>query len=210
MNEGIENRTVALAGLCQSVRLVRQYAWDGTADAAAFNSSARSVLIVDADSYPAVYGSMAGIRLGLEALRAMAGFKDPNAEPRLMEELRYLLALMRLQKQLAHNAKMQEAMRRGIDDANRADLQEEQSADVLAGKLGELYRLTISNLSPRILVHGEQGYLGNPQIAARIRTLLLAGVRAVALWRQAGGGRLRLLLERRALMETCRNLLARL
>jgi high frequency lysogenization protein len=209
MNEGIENRTVALAGLCQSVRLVRQYAWDGRADPTAFACSARSVLMLDSDTYPAVYGGLAGVKTGLEALRAMAGFKDPNAEPRLMEELRYLLALIRLQRQLSHNEKMKEALGRGIAEAKRMDSPQD-SIEALAGRLGELYQLSISTLSPRILVHGDQGHLGNTQTAACIRTLLLAGIRAVTLWRQAGGGRLRLLLERRTVLETCTALLARL
>ncbi|MCB1807912.1 MAG: DUF489 family protein, partial [Candidatus Competibacteraceae bacterium] len=43
-------------------------------------------------------------------------------------------------------------------------------------------------------------HLNRPDNANRIRTLLLAGLRSAVLWRQKGGGRLTLLLRRKALL----------
>ena len=66
-------------------------------------------------------------------------------------------------------------------------------------KIAELYTQTVSTLGPRILVNGEQGYLANTLIAAKVRCALFAGIRAGFLWRQLGGRRWQLLFQRRAI-----------
>ena len=66
-------------------------------------------------------------------------------------------------------------------------------------KIAELYTQTVSTIGPRILVNGEQGYLANTLIAAKVRCALFAGIRAAFLWRQLGGRRWQLLFQRRAI-----------
>jgi high frequency lysogenization protein len=65
-------------------------------------------------------------------------------------------------------------------------------------KIGQLYKDTVSNLNPRIIVSGEQTHLGNENNASRIRALLLAGLRSAILWRQCGGTRLSILFNRKS------------
>ena len=79
--------------------------------------------------------------------------------------------------------------------------------EVIAG-LADCYRQTVSTLQPRIIVRGEQAVLARPEVQQVVRALLLAAVRAAVLWRQCGGGRLTLLLRRRALHEAAGDLLA--
>ena len=74
--------------------------------------------------------------------------------------------------------------------------------------LAETYSETVSTLSPRIMVTGEPNLLNRPEIANRIRALLLAGMRAAVLWHQCGGGRLKLLFQARKTVEQARQLLA--
>jgi len=62
--------------------------------------------------------------------------------------------------------------------------------------LAQLYARTISTLTPRIIVSGEHGYLTNPRTAARVRAVLLAGIRAAYLWNQLGGRRWHLVFRR--------------
>jgi high frequency lysogenization protein len=78
----------------------------------------------------------------------------------------------------------------------------------LVEKLAEIYSQTLSTLSPRILVNGEHGHLSNPLIAAKVRAALLAGIRAAFLWRQLGGRRWQLLLQRRRIIGAARVLLS--
>jgi high frequency lysogenization protein len=63
--------------------------------------------------------------------------------------------------------------------------------------LAELYKDTISALSPRIVVNGEQGYLTIDSVVDKIRAALLAGIRGAVLWHQVGGRRWQLLFQRR-------------
>ena len=58
------------------------------------------------------------------------------------------------------------------------------------------------------MVNGSQVHLNNPENANRIRALLLAGIRAAILWRQSGGSRWKLLVQRNALLREARSLLA--
>ncbi len=63
--------------------------------------------------------------------------------------------------------------------------------------LDEVYQETIGRLGKRIQVSGDPAALKQPQVAARIRTLLLAAVRFAWLWRQLGGRRWQLIVGRR-------------
>ncbi len=78
--------------------------------------------------------------------------------------------------------------------------------NVIAG-LADIYQKTVSTLTPKIMISGEPGILNNPDNANLIRALLLAGIRATVLWRQAGGSRWRLLFQRTALVAEARRML---
>jgi high frequency lysogenization protein len=69
-----------------------------------------------------------------------------------------------------------------------------------------LYQRTISQLDRRIHVVGSAELLQQNGVAAKIRTLLLAGVRGAWLWQQSGGRRWHLVLRR----STIRSALAEL
>jgi high frequency lysogenization protein len=71
----------------------------------------------------------------------------------------------------------------------------------LLAHLADIYSRTLSQLQPRIMVRGESNYLQNPDNQNRIRSLLLAGVRAAWLWRQVGGNRWKILFGRHKLLD---------
>ena len=73
--------------------------------------------------------------------------------------------------------------------------------------IGELYSTTVSTLKPKVIVQGEQGHLSNSNNAAKVRTLLLAGIRSAVLWRQCGGRRLGLIFSRKKLLNQTKELL---
>ena len=66
---------------------------------------------------------------------------------------------------------------------------------------------TISTLTPRIIIKGEHGYLSDPHNANKVRTILLAGIRAAVLWRQSGGTRPKLILQRKKIHEAAKQLM---
>ena len=72
--------------------------------------------------------------------------------------------------------------------------------------ISAIYQDTLSTLRFRIKVNGSEAQLTNSNNADLIRTLLLAGIRSAYLWRQLGGRRWKLLLQRKQLLEVSQNL----
>jgi len=66
----------------------------------------------------------------------------------------------------------------------------------MISNFANLYRSSISHLSPRIMVSGDPSHLNDTAIASTIRAALLGGLRSVVLWRQCGGTRPGMLLQR--------------
>lgn len=199
-----ESRVIALAGVLQGCRLVHEVATRGRADAASVEASLASVFRIDADSAAAVFGGLAGVRLGLETLLHQFEGAERN-----LALTRLVLGTLRLQKRLARNPRMQRALRDGIEAIQRQADHFGLAHPTVQARLADLYVETLSQLRPRVVVHGNPVQLSNPQAVAQIRALLLAAVRAAVLWRQVGGGQLRLLLRRREYAMLARGLLAR-
>ena len=78
---------------------------------------------------------------------------------------------------------------------------------ILKANWYEIYTQTISTLKPRVLIQGDPECLQIPQNVNRIRSLLLAGIRAAMLWYQMGGSRWRLLFFYRRILTTTHKLL---
>jgi len=66
--------------------------------------------------------------------------------------------------------------------------------------IADLYGETLSTMKPRIIVRGKSEHLSQSCNTERVRTLLMAGLRAAHLWHQHGGGHMSLLLRRKALL----------
>jgi len=189
----ITNQTIALAGIAQAAALVQQLAATGTADPAAMEASIASILKIDSNSVIDVYGSLSGLKLGLQQLNVqMTGYKIVNPE-----QARYSASLVFLENQLSDRKDLLNSIQIGI---TKAQAQSEHFGllheNVLAN-LGEIYQSTISTLQPRIMVNGEQEYLSRPDIANKIRACLLAGIRSAILWKQCGGTRWKFLFFRK-------------
>lgn len=195
----LHDRTLALAGLFQAARLTQQLAREGRCPADTLAASVHSLFMFDAAVTEEVFGGAGGVALGLRLLRdKLAG----KTEPGDMEIARYVVALLALERRLEKQPAVQDAIHRGLEaaEAQTKSLEpegEEPLPAALVERLAELYTQTLSALGPRILVNGEQGYLANSLIAAKVRAALFSGIRAAFLWRQLGGRRWQLLLQRR-------------
>lgn len=195
------DRVLALAGTFQAARLVQQLSREGRADAESLSASIYSVLMLDADSAADVYGGVEGVALGLQLLKDKLG---GAAAPSDIELAKYVIAMLQLEGALKRRPEVADNIRSGVETIkSQMEFFEPQEDEVahpqLTEKLAELYTRTLSTLSPRIMVTGEQGYLANSQIAASVRAALFAGIRSAVLWRQLGGSRWQLLFYRRRL-----------
>jgi len=207
MKHSKRDLTLALAGVFQAASLVKQIATTGMANSALIESSLETLFKFDADSVEDVYGGIAGVGAGIRELNSQLGSTRGDRD---MEITRYVISILTLEKKLSANkamleqiAKTLESIKSGLDYFS---LMHENT--IL--KIGQLYKDTISNLNPRIIVNGEQTHLGNENNASRIRALLLAGLRSAILWRQCGGSRLSILFNRKSYETESRLLLREL
>ena len=191
-----KDRVLALAGTFQACRLVQQAARKNMVDNAALETSLASIVNVNADTTAAVYGGTQGLRLGLRTLQEQL---DKGAVPRDLELARYVVSVMHLERQLSGQPEMLSGIGVAIEAA-------QQKCETLAithpeviAQLAAIYSDTISKLTPRIIVQGEEGYLSNPETANKVRALLLAAIRSAWLWRQVGGRRWQLVFGRGAM-----------
>lgn len=200
----IEDQTIALAGILQSCRLVRELAYQGKVEnEAAFESCVRSLFQFDPKDTADTFGGIAAIQYGLETFHKL--LEAQNRQPADTELIRYAVSLIGVTKAFldedAQSGKVHQRLSvlasslaaHGVDDGLMTDL-------------NHLYRETISTLSARIVVNGEKRFLEDPLVSSRIRALLLAGIRSTVLWRQVGGNRWLLLLRRGQYLKTAREL----
>lgn len=199
-----EARVIALAGVFQACRLVRDLATRGEAESGAAESSLASIFRIDADTASDVFGGLTGVRSGLEQL-----ITELDEGPRDLALTQIVLNVLRVARRLEREPRVRARLRDGIE-AIAPDAQSRGLLHTsLQARLAELYCDTLSHLRPRVVVHGNPAHLGNPRDVERIRALLLAAVRAAVLWRQVGGSQFRLLLRRREYAMMARGLLAR-
>jgi high frequency lysogenization protein len=203
------NRTIALAALFQCVEGVTQIASRGNVDSELFDACINSVLTEDDHSAEALYGGIGRLRTGFKVLMYQlgAGNMTPDGKPKDIEATRYAVNLLYLEKKLASDPDMFQALLKNIENAQQQlDFFAMTHPNIVA-RLAEIYSTTISKLGPRIMIKGDQSHLANPDNAAKIRALLLAGVRAALLWRQAGGSRWKLIFSRGAMQREAQHLL---
>ncbi len=201
------NRALALAAIFQTASLVKDLAWRGHCDDHEFEIMIGSLFAFDVETPAEIYRGEANLRTGLERIEVQlkSGGKPPD-----MELTRYGIGLIFLERKLQARPDMLQALGEGLKAAERQVEYFNLAHESVIARLAEVYQDTISRLGPRIIVQGEQTHLSNPNVAARIRATLLAGIRAAVLWRQAGGSRWKLLFGRNRLIQEARDQLHRL
>jgi high frequency lysogenization protein len=203
-NATIRDRCTALAGIFQAARLVQQTGRAEKRDAMATTASINSIFNTDPETVANVYGSPGALHIGLEALKSQL---DNSSGKRDMELAGYVITLMHLERKLGRQSVLMNRIATGIDRVKaQAEYFDREHATVIAG-LADVYKETVSTLQPRIMVKGDESVLSNTSSQNMIRALLLAGVRATVLWSQCGGSRIKLVFQRKALLECCTRML---
>ena len=187
-----ENQTLALAGIFQSVHLCKSLATTGQCDQDELRGTLHSILTLNSERVIDAYGGSArSLNRGLRLLRSQFAGND---ETRDLELARYALALIQLGTNVLNDDRTVEELRIGISrvQSQEGDVVEQE----LINNLANIYRSSISSLSPRIMVSGDPGFLNDADTASTIRAALLGGIRSVVLWRQCGGSRPKLVMQR--------------
>jgi high frequency lysogenization protein len=190
----------ALAAVVEAARLVEQLAREGTAPVADMEALLAGVFRFEWDTPEEVFGEAALGGRGLALLETL--LRDPAA-PAQRALLRNVLGLLHLGRLLARDRAMLGDIRARLQHAALGSAHFGTGFDTLTARVAAIYQDTVSTCAYRIRVNGNAQYLQDPRVAARIRALLLAGLRAVVLWRHCGGSRAALLLGRRRLLGAC-------
>ncbi|ENY70736.1 lysogenization regulator [Aeromonas diversa CDC 2478-85] len=199
MSDKYQDRTMAFAGICQAAALVQQVARNGSCDEVALRESLSSILVTNPSHPLEVYNNThLAIRDGYRALVEQLG-ADGNQKN--AELTRYVVSLIALERKLAKRKDLLGMLSERIGQIDRQlqhfDLLDEQ----IVSNMASIYSDLISPIGPRIQVAGTPLYLQQPMVQHKVRALLLAGIRAVVLWRQVGGSRTQIIFARKKMVE---------
>ena len=184
-------QTLALASIFQTTALVHQLASTGQCDSHSNKASLNSI-ISQSDDVDEIFSSPEDLRVGFESLKTLLE-KKPISMQNIML---YSTALINLEKKLMKKPQLLTQISAEIDHIKKQDFFDIHHSNSIA-RLAELYKNTLGSLNPTIMVRGEQIYLTNRHTANHIRALLLAGIRAVSLWKSQGGKTWHLLLNKK-------------
>jgi high frequency lysogenization protein len=199
----LEQQAVALAGVAQAARLVDQISKTGSYPMEFLTPSINSVFVFSPDSAEDLYGGISGVKLGLHNLSNLLADKNARESQDLV---RYVFSLIYLERKFVANPDMVAIVRSRLEHTSFRAEHFSNNVNELCHSLSGIYQDTLSHEKFRIKVTGSAQHLQNSRNADIIRALLLAGIRAAFLWRQLGGRRWRLLLQRKKLLHASQNL----
>lgn len=199
----LAQQAIALAGVAQAARLVDQLARSGSCPDNFLRASVNSLFVFEQDRAEEIFGGTANLRPGLETL---AGLLLNRSEARQAEVVRYIFNLLHLEGRFAAKPEMMSVVRSRLEHTGFRSEHFDTSLNSLCHSVSGIYQDTLSTLSFRIQVTGSAEQLQKRECADAVRALLLAGVRSAFLWRQLGGRRWKLLLQRRRLGLIARDL----
>lgn len=195
----MQEQLVALGAVFESAALVDKVARTGQVSEPAVGCMLGSLLVRDPKDTLEVYGGDdLNLRDGYRALVSSLE-RDPTSLQR--EPLRYALALLALERQLAKRSDLLQIMGSRLDQIQSQVEHFGPTHENVVAACGSLYEDTISTFRQRIQVHGDMRHLQQPSNASKIRALLLAGIRSARLWRQLGGHRWQLVFSRKKLLK---------
>ncbi|MEH6583710.1 MAG: high frequency lysogenization protein HflD [Halioglobus sp.] len=199
----IEKQAIALGGVSQAARLVDQISKTGSYPVEFLEPSVQSLFTFDADNVEQVYGGIPGVKLGLQNLSSVLASRQSEENRDLV---RYIFSILYLERKFSSNPEMMSVIHSRLEHTQfRAEHFSDNIQDACHSISG-IYQDTLSKLKFRIKVTGSAQQLQDTKNADIIRTLLLAGVRSAFLWRQLGGRRWKLLLQRKQLLQVSQNL----
>jgi len=194
------DQCVAFTGLSQACGLVHSTATGGDPDPVGYTGLYRALLMQNPSSTGELVG-LGDFSAGKTAARGMLGRPDEDQ----VQALRYALAVIDASNRLRRYPKVVERLSDGISklpEPSEPGASDIPVWDMPWAQIAELYVATLGSLDSRIQVTGNASILQRPDVASKIRSLLLMGVRFAWLWRQLGGRRWHLLTHRNKIRST--------
>jgi len=193
-------QTLALASIFQSTALVHQLASTGQCDSHTNRASLNSI-VNESDSVDEIFTSPEDLKIGFDSLKFLFEKKSIDMHNVML----YATALINLEKKLMKKPDLLNQISNEISLINKQEFFDIHHSNSIA-RLAELYKNTLGSLNPTIMVRGEQIYLTNRHTANHIRALLLAGIRAVSLWKSQDGKTWHLLLNKKKTLQYVKSL----
>jgi high frequency lysogenization protein len=134
-------------------------------------------------------------------MKALSSALERNPSSLQREPLKYALSMVALERRLDRRSDMLELIGKRLDQVHQQTQHFELTHENVIANFGSIYEDTLSTFRQRIQVHGEMRYLQVPANAAKVRALLLAGIRSARLWRQLGGHRWQMVFSRRKMLD---------
>lgn len=194
------NQVIALAAILQSSMLVHRLATIGSIPNEERNPLLHSIFAMSPENIQDVYDGIDNIKPGLQGFSQ--GLKNVPGPAKI-----YFYSLISLEKSLSNDPETLSILGSGLEAISTRLPHFDMTHENIIAALADLYTQTLSKLSPRIMVRGEQSVLSQPHITNEIRALLLAGIRSAMLWRQYGGTKFSLLWPWNKLPQTAHQIL---
>lgn len=203
-----EIRALALSALVQAALLVEKSAFGRETPDTALNVLYQSLYVTNPGDFTEIIPNLDDLTLGVTYLRKVFQSQPDNADNRT---LGYVLNVIQLEKKLRKRPDLLGIITESISALDaRYEMPEDRLQPNAIAELAELYRKTLGELRPRIEVKGEASHLQDAPTAAKIRSLLLTGIRFAMLWRQLGGRRWHLVFQQKQILANLNRLYDRL
>ena len=201
-----KQQALALAAVFQASNQVYKLAYNGDSDKEKMSFSMSTLLNQNPDSLDQLYGPIENLEDGLDSMKMFLENANNVSEPKYKEVISYVMSSIHLASKLSNDNQLLTKIDNGIDNARQQADHFSITHDNVYSNVGSLYQDTISNMRLRIQVMGSAVYLQQSAVAARIRCMLFAAIRNAFLWRQFGGKRRHLLLQRKAFLNVINQL----
>jgi len=183
----LDEQLIALGAVFEAATLVDRIARTGQVPNASLGCMLGSLLARNPETTLEIYG---GDDLNLrDGYRALVGALERDSSALQREPLRYALAMIGLERQLDKRDDMLQVIGSRLDQIQQQVEHFGITHENVVASFGGLYQDTLSTFRQRIQVQGDMRHLQQTDNAAKIRALLLSGIRSARLWRQLGGHR---------------------
>lgn len=191
--KSIHNQTIALAGMFQACEQVREIAYTGRYNADMLETAIHSLLQLESNNLEDIYGGFHNLSRGSQVLQKQLG---GEASGRDIEITRNAATLLHLERNLMNSSSALTSLRKGMEAVISQAQYFDNTHENVISNIADIYKTTISPLGSKVIVNGEQQFLADESKAKLIRVFLLAALRSAVLWRQCGGNRFKLIMQR--------------